>query len=84
MRKAVPVILFAFTCTLWGLTMGGVTPKNCTGAANSAAAAFLVLGGTRWKHEAYTRDPVVRRLADTVLASRRTKLQKTAPLRVVR
>lgn len=95
MSKVIPVVLFALTFTLWGLSAAGALPGHCAAVANSAGAACLVLGGvsrmlTALLRDPYTHDRVVRRLADAVTVGRRTPSQRgaaktaTEPLRLVR
>ena len=83
MPKVMPLVLFAFAFTLWGLSAANALPRCCAAVANSAGAACVVLGGVSRMlaallHDPCTHDRIVRRLADALIAVRRTPSQRVA------
>ena len=86
MRGLVIAFILAIVI-LWGVAVAAIwlpVDSRLVRPDAAAAATLTVLAGFRFMLRRQLRDPVVRRLADTVVASQRSALAKTVPLQVVR
>lgn len=85
-RAAIAALAVA-AAVLWGVAIAGIwLPVNerVLPPDRAAAVALTVLAGTGWMLRRLMRDPVVRHLADAVVASRRAVRPATGPHRVPR